>query len=100
MVGFSRGAAVALLMGLRDERIDLVVDFFGPTDFFGDLAKLVVNQALLGFVFPLPGVAFLNDAYWTEVAQIQEVQVVDGGLTFVPVSDIIDFEGQGGSFEG
>ena len=63
VVGFSRGADVALLMGLRDDRIDLVVDFFGPTDFFGDLARLVVNQALLGFVFPLPGVPFLNDTY-------------------------------------
>ena len=63
VVGFSRGADVALLMGLRDERIDLVVDFFGPTDFFGDLVRLVVNQALLGFVLPLPGVPYLSDTY-------------------------------------
>ena len=63
VVGFSRGAAVALLMGLRDDRISHVVDFFGPTDFFGDLAKLVVNQALLGFTFPLPGVPYLNETY-------------------------------------
>ena len=52
---------------------------------------------LLGGSLKLDGV---NDAYWTEVAQIQEVQVVDGALTFVAQSDIIDFEGQGGSFGG
>ena len=63
VVGFSRGANVALLMGLRDARIDLVVDFFGPTDFFGDLVQLVVNQALLGFVLPLPGVPYLSDTF-------------------------------------
>ena len=52
---------------------------------------------LLGGTLQLDGV---NDAYWTEVAQIQEVQVVDGALIFAPQSDIIDFEGQGGSFAG
>ena len=52
---------------------------------------------LLGGSLKLDGT---NDAYWTEVAQIQEVQVVDGALIFAPQSDIIDFEGQGGSFGG
>lgn len=52
---------------------------------------------LLGGSLKLDGT---NDAYWTEVAQIQEVQVVDGALIFAPQSDIIDFEGQGGSFAG
>ena len=55
------------------------------------------NDLLLGGTLKLDGV---NDAYWTESAQIQEVQVVDGSLTFEPVGDIIDFEGVGGSFAG
>ena len=42
----------------------------------------------------------VNDAYITEGAQLQEVQVIDGQLTFTPVSEIFDFEGQGGSFGG
>ncbi len=35
------------------------------------------NGTLLGGTLKLDGV---NDAYWTEAAQIQEVQVVDGAL--------------------
>ncbi len=42
----------------------------------------------------------VNDAYTTESAQIQEVNVVDGNLTFEPIGDVIDLEGQGGSVEG
>ena len=53
------------------------------------------NDMLLGGTLKLDGV---KDAYWTEAAQIQEVQVVDGNLTFTAISDIIDFEGQGGSY--
>ena len=54
------------------------------------------NDMLLGGTLKLDGV---NDAYWTESAQIQEVQVVDGNLTFVAQGDVVDFEGQGGSFD-
>lgn len=42
----------------------------------------------------------VNDAYVTEAAQVQEVVVADGSLTFNPIGDVIDFEGEGGSFEG
>ncbi|MGI9644484.1 MAG: hypothetical protein ACR2O6_04160, partial [Ilumatobacteraceae bacterium] len=55
------------------------------------------NDTLLGGTLKLDGV---NDAYWTESAQIQEVQVVDGALTFVGIGDVVDFEGRGGSFGG
>ena len=55
------------------------------------------NDNLLGGSLSFDGV---NDAYWTEAAQIQEVVVVDGALTFNAVTDILDFEGQGGSYEG
>ena len=55
------------------------------------------NDLLLGGTLRTDGV---NDAYWTEAAQIQEVQVVDGTLTFVSQGDLVDLEGQGGSFAG
>ncbi len=55
------------------------------------------NDTLLGGSLKLDGV---NDAYWTESAQIQEVVVVDGALGFNPVGDVIDQEGKGGSFGG
>lgn len=73
----------------------------------GDLSRLGLMKALwnidatspylLGGSLKLDGV---NDAYWTEVAQVQEVQVVDGALTFVAAGDVVDLEGQGGSFAG
>jgi ABC-type branched-subunit amino acid transport system substrate-binding protein len=54
-----------------------------------------INDNLLGTTIILDGT---NDAYVTEAAQIQEVQVIDGSLTFTPISDIINTEGEGGSF--
>ena len=54
------------------------------------------NPALLGGKNAADGV---NDAYLNEAAQVQEVVVVDGELTFNPLGDIIDLEGQGGSYE-
>ena len=54
-----------------------------------------LNDNLLGGRIILDGT---NDAYVTEAAQIQEVQVIDGSLTFTPLSDVIDTEGEGGSF--
>jgi dipeptidyl aminopeptidase/acylaminoacyl peptidase len=63
VLGFSRGANVALLMAIRDPRIDAVVEFFGPTDFFGDFVQEVVADALAGEVRNLPGVAFLNQEF-------------------------------------
>ncbi|UCF21264.1 MAG: dienelactone hydrolase family protein [Gemmatimonadota bacterium] len=63
ILGFSRGACVALLMAERDPRIDLVVEFFGPTDFFGPFVQEVVEEALLGAPRDLPGLDFLNQEY-------------------------------------
>jgi branched-chain amino acid transport system substrate-binding protein len=54
------------------------------------------SDLLLGGTLQLDGV---NDAYWTEAAQLQRVVIGDdGGLTFEPTGDLSDFEGQGGSF--
>ncbi len=60
VLGLSRGAGVALLMAIRDPRIDAVVDFFGPTDFFGSFVQGVVEDALLGVPRNLPGLADLD----------------------------------------
>ncbi len=56
------------------------------------------NDNLLGGSLKLDGV---NDAYWTEAAQLQRIVVGDDGeLTFESTGDIVDLEGQGGSYEG
>ena len=61
--GFSRGGGVALLMGIRDPRIDLVSEFFGPTDFFVQDIRDTVVEALMGAPRDLPGMDFLNENY-------------------------------------
>lgn len=63
VIGFSRGANVALLMAERDTRIDLVVEFFGPTDFFGPFVQDVVEEALRGQPRDLPGLDYLNTQF-------------------------------------
>jgi len=63
VAGFSRGACVGLLMAERDPRIDMAVEFFGPTDFFGPFVQEVTEEALLGTLRDLPGLEFLNDEY-------------------------------------
>jgi acetyl esterase/lipase len=63
VIGFSRGANVGMLMAERDPRIDIVVEFFGPTDFFGPFVQDVVEEALRGQPRNLPGVDFLNSEY-------------------------------------
>jgi dipeptidyl aminopeptidase/acylaminoacyl peptidase len=63
VLGFSRGANVAMLMAIRDPRIDTVVEFFGPTDFFGSFVREVVEEALAGTVRDLPGADFLNSEF-------------------------------------
>ena len=82
-VGFSRGAAVSLLMAVRDERVQVVTDFFGPADFleaqFQGLAAILLagpdqpvvpgvptyNQAL-----SLPGADFILDALLLPLSQV------------------------------
>lgn len=63
VLGFSRGAGVGMLMGIRDPRIDRIVEFFGPTDFFGSYVQDIVEEALRGTLRPLPGLEFLNEAF-------------------------------------
>ena len=63
IVGGSRGAGVALLAGIRDERIENIVAFFGPTDFFDDWVRQIVREAALGRPRKLTGVAHLNSTF-------------------------------------
>jgi acetyl esterase/lipase len=63
VLGFSRGAGVGMLMGIRDPRIDRVVEFFGPTDFFGPYVQDIVEEALRGTLRPLPGLEFLDETF-------------------------------------
>jgi dipeptidyl aminopeptidase/acylaminoacyl peptidase len=60
-LGFSRGGGVALLMGIRDDRVDRVVSFFGPTDFFGVDFRAAMERALEGELPPLPGLDVLEE---------------------------------------
>jgi dipeptidyl aminopeptidase/acylaminoacyl peptidase len=63
VLGFSRGAGVGMLMGIRDPRIDRIVEFFGPTDFFGPFVQDVVQEALEGTPRDLPGVPVLDETF-------------------------------------
>lgn len=69
VLGFSRGAGVGLLMSARDPGIDRVVEFFGPTDFFGPFVREVVEEALRGSLRGLPGLGFLDEAYLQPLAR-------------------------------
>ncbi len=60
VIGGSRGAGVALLAGVRDERIERLVAFFGPTDFYDDWVRDIVREAALRMPRSLPGVAHLD----------------------------------------
>ncbi|MFT7550563.1 MAG: dipeptidyl aminopeptidase/acylaminoacyl peptidase [Rhodothermales bacterium] len=66
--GMSRGGAVAMLMGARDVRVDRIVEFFGPTDFFGPFVQDVATEALSGSPRNLPGVDYLNENYLLPLA--------------------------------
>jgi len=61
VIGFSRGACVGMLMAIRDPRVDLVVEYFGPVDFFGGFVQGVTANALKGDLRDLPGLADLNE---------------------------------------
>jgi dipeptidyl aminopeptidase/acylaminoacyl peptidase len=60
ILGFSRGACVGMLMAIRDPRIDLVIEFFGPTDFLNTFVQTVAEEALRGHPRDLPGLDVLN----------------------------------------
>jgi dipeptidyl aminopeptidase/acylaminoacyl peptidase len=75
-VGFSRGGLVALLMGVRDPRVDRVVAFMGPTDFFDAWVEDLVMEALEGDPRDLPGLATL-DALFLQPLKRGEIDETD-----------------------
>ena len=60
LLGGSRGGGVALLAGVRDERIARIVAFFGPTYFFDDWIRDIAREAALRMPRRLTGVAHLD----------------------------------------
>lgn len=62
-LGISRGGGVALLMGIRDPRIDAVIEIAGPTDFFGEYVRGVIEEAIDGNPRDLPGLNTLNETF-------------------------------------
>lgn len=68
VLGFSRGAGVGMLMGVRDERIDRIVEFFGPTDFLGPFVRTLTQESLLGDPRDLPGLAYLDETFLQPLA--------------------------------
>ncbi len=82
VLGFSRGAGVGLLMAERDPRIDVVVEFFGPSDFFGPFVQEVVRDALLGELRDLPGLAFLDEKFIQPLAR-EELTIAEVRLELV-----------------
>lgn len=63
VLGLSRGATVAMLMAVRDSRIDAAVEISGPTDFFGPFVRGVFEDELAGTRRYLPGVSDLVEEY-------------------------------------
>lgn len=61
VVGFSRGACVGMLMGIRDSRIDIIIEYFGPTDFYSPFTEDIFADALTGELRELPGLSALNE---------------------------------------
>lgn len=67
-IGFSRGAGVGLLMAARDARVDRLIEFFGPTDFFGPFVQDVTEEILRGTPRDLPGLDYLSAEYLEPLA--------------------------------
>ena len=61
VLGVSRGGGVALLHAIRDVRVNGVVDFFGPTNFFGSMIQGLAEYILTGGEpLGLPGEEYLT----------------------------------------
>ncbi len=87
-LGFSRGGGVALLMAIRDARISLVSEFFGPTDFFVPDVQDTFREALQGNPRNLPGLNFLNDMYIQPLGR-GEITVAEARAELVKRSPVL-----------
>lgn len=79
VVGDSRGGGVAMLMGIRDERIAGVITFFGPTDFQSEWARGIASLLVSGVTVDLPGVEYLRATYvmpwWAGDISLQDARI-------------------------
>lgn len=71
-MGYSRGGNTAAIHAVRDDRVDVLTDYYGPTDFFNPVVTAVRSRdgadglavgALLGVpsVLSLPGVEYIRN---------------------------------------
>ena len=88
IIGGSRGAGVAMLAGIRDERIENIVAFFGPTDFFDDWVRQIVREAALGRPRTLTGVAFMDSTFVQPYLR-GEIEMVELRLELVRRSSVL-----------
>jgi acetyl esterase/lipase len=88
VLGFSRGAGVGMLMDARSEEVDAVLDFFGPTDFFGPFVQDVTREILNGDGRALPGLDYLADAYLIPY-QKGEISLEEVRLGFIRRSPVL-----------
>ena len=88
IIGGSRGAGVAMLAGIRDERIENIVAFFGPTDFFDDWVRQIVREAVLGRPRKLTGVAHM-DSTFVQPYMRGEIELAELRLELVRRSSVL-----------
>ncbi len=88
IIGGSRGAGVAMLAGIRDERIENIVAFFGPTDFFDDWVRQIVREAVLGRPRKLTGVAHM-DSTFVQPYMRGEIELAEVRLELVRRSSVL-----------
>ena len=88
VVGGSRGAGVAMLAGIRDERIENIVAFFGPTDFFDDWVRQIVREAALGRPRALTGVAYMDTTFVQPYLR-GEIEMAEARLELVRRSSVL-----------
>ncbi|MDX1578677.1 MAG: prolyl oligopeptidase family serine peptidase, partial [Gemmatimonadota bacterium] len=62
-LGVSRGALVALLMAIRDPDIAGTIELAGPTDFFGDFVRAVIEEAARGDPRQVAGLAYFDSRF-------------------------------------
>lgn len=87
ILGISRGACVGMLMSIREPKIDVVVEFFGPTDFLGDYVKEILYNALKGNEYALPGFDYLNEHY-IQVLKNDEISINETRIELIRRSPI------------
>ena len=79
VIGVSRGAGVALLMGARDPRIQRIVAFFGPTDMLNSWARDIARVLVMGGTVHKPGVEYLRttliEPWWDGALSLAEIRL-------------------------